>query len=201
MFKLNDLNKLEERLEKKLEGVVDKMEESSDQIYKGVTETHLGDIQKEPWNKIIFGFILTLMTIICGSTFYKVAVGGYWQEVPAYLSYLAYERVELSASNPRGPYDYNVSLRYTYRYNGKLYSGSNLYSDGNPLFNKVSYVEALLQNKKQGQEIIVHVDPQRPWVSAVVEGGYSPVVFLQLLGLGLIYGLSLLYSGRYLAIY
>lgn len=116
------LEKGVEKLEEKLEPIVDTLDEGSEEIYSSISNTELNDLQKPPLNKIVFWIIFAVSSIGLGIPFYQEAKNSFWQETTGYLFILDYEQIDIGSTNPRGPYDYKVFLKYSYRWEGK--SGS-----------------------------------------------------------------------------
>lgn len=198
---LKEINDFERKIEEKLDRVVDELSSTSDKIYNSVAHIKSNDLQNSPFNKIVFGFIFVLTNIFIVPIAIELIKGAYWQQLEGNISYFNIERLETVSSSPTGPYDYRVSLRYTYRFDGKLYSGDQFYpnSDVN-VFNKKSEIDLMVPNKNPGGEIHIFVDPNRPWISSIHSGGISIQSFLQLMGLLMIYLIVLIYSSQYLRI-
>jgi hypothetical protein len=195
------LEKGVEKLEEKLEPVVDTLDESSEEIYTSISKTELNDLQKPPLNKIVFWIVFVIASLSLGIPFYHEAKNSFWQETSGYLFKLDFEQIDIGSTNPRGPYDYKVFVKYSYRWKGKGYTGTNIYSDGNQIFDKRSNVEDLLQNKKPGESIKVFVDPNNPNRAAIVAGSISTMALAKMLGLMFVYFSIVLYCTQYLRVF
>lgn len=201
MGMIEKLIHLEEELEKGLDPLVDKMDEGSKLIFEAATKANSKAAKNKPWNQGLYIAYLVLSTLFFAFFSIQILTTGFWQKTNAYLSYYNLETIELHSNNPRGPYDYKANLRYTYRYNGKLHSGNSIYIDGSQLFDKVSYIDAILKNKKQGDDITVFVNPRKPDESALVSGGILAEAFFELILLFSVYSALGLYVGRWLKIF
>ena len=185
---LDKLDQAEKQLEKKMDHFVDKLGNMSDSVYFGVAELNRSKIQTPPLNSKIYIVILILSSLLFLPSFFNLSQSGYWQKTNANLSYFNLETIELRSTNPRGPYDYRASVRYTYRYDGRLYTGNKFYADQETnIFNKRADAESLVGTARPGADMTVYVDPARPWESAIHGGGFSPPVFFQMLGIMFLY--------------
>lgn len=198
---LKELNDFEQKLEKKFDGVVDELNAASDKIYYSIAKANTKDLQNSPLNKILFSIIFLITNIITLAPAIDLIKGAYWQQISGNISYFNVETIDSVAGSPTGPYDYRASVRYTYRFNGKLYSGDNFHPNSEVnIFNKLSEIDFMVPNKSPGEEIKIYVDPNRPWISSIHSGGISIQSFLQLMGLLMIYLFVLIYSSQYLKI-
>ena len=198
---LKELNDFEQKLEKKFDGVVDELNAASDKIYYSIAKANTKDLQNSPLNKILFSIIFLITNIITLAPAIDLIKGAYWQQISGNISYFNVETIDSVAGSPTGPSDYRASVRYTYRFNGKLYSGDNFYPNSEVnIYNKLSEIDFMVPNKSPGEEIKIYVDPNRPWISSIHSGGISIQSFLQLMGLLMIYLFVLIYSSQYLKI-
>ena len=198
---LKELNDFEQKMEQKLEGVVTSLDSTSNKIYYSVANLKTNDLQKKPLNKILFSLVFLITSLLVIPPAVDLIKGAYWQQLIGNVSYFNIETIETIADSPTGPFDYRASVRYTYKYAGKLYAGDSFYpnSDVN-VFNKRSEVDLMVPNQAPGGELKIFVDPNRPWVSSIRSGGISIQSFLQLMGLLMIYLFVLIYSSQYLRV-